>query len=522
MSTIRARNKKPRDFALVPKTIEQTQEPADFSYLDFAKMVQGMKYADDAVIDLGRFKNLSRNLGDKEKLLKAIDNRDFAYLREVSAFFFDTSGIYQRLCRYMAFLLTYDWMVTPYIISDSIKKDKLLSEFSKVLLYLDNLKIKHTFSSITLEIVKSGVYYGILRENSTVSTMQQLPTLYCRSRYRINGMDAVEFNIKYFDDQFRDANERVMILKTFPKQFVKAYVDYKEGRIPLDPKDKGAWFLVDPEIAVRFTMEGTEMPLVVASIPAILDLDEAQEVEKKKALQELLKIIIQKMPLDKNGEMIFDIEEARDMHNNAVRMLSKAVGVDVLTTFADTEVANLAEKSTTVGKDALAKMERGVYNEAGISQMLFATDGNLALDKSVANDEAVMFKLLQQYENWLNFQLDRHFNKNPKQLFFKVMMPRLTIYNFKEMAKLYREQAQIGFSKILPAIALGQSQSSILATLQFENKILNLNELMIPVQMSSTQSNKGKEPTGEDGQGGRPEKPDDQKSEKTIQNRESM
>ena len=41
--------------------------------------------------------------------------------------------------------------------------------------------------------------------------------------------------------------------------------------------------------------------------------------------------------MDKNGDLIFDVDEARDIHNNAVHMLKRAVGVDVLTTFTDVD-----------------------------------------------------------------------------------------------------------------------------------------------------------------------------------------
>jgi len=45
---------------------------------------------------------------------------------------------------------------------------------------------------------------------------------------------------------------------------------------------------------------------------------------------------------------------------------------------------------------------------------------------------------------------------------------------------------QIGFSKMLPQVALGQSQSSILANAYFENDILDLVRVFIPPMMSST------------------------------------
>jgi len=115
-------------------------------------------------------------------------------------------------------------------------------------------------------------------------------------------------------------------------------------------------------------------------------LDAAQDLDRRKMAQKLLKIIIQKMPLDKNGDLIFDVEEAQELHNNVVKMLSRAIGVDVLTTFADVDVADMADKGNTTTMDELAKVERTVYNEAGVSQLQFNSDGNIALNNSILND----------------------------------------------------------------------------------------------------------------------------------------
>jgi hypothetical protein len=97
---------------------------------------------------------------------------------------------------------------------------------------------------------------------------------------------------------------------------------------------------------------------------------------------------VQKLPLDKNGDLIFDIDEARDIHANAVTMLSRAIGVDVLTTFTDVESIDMSDKNTSTTVDDLSKVERSVYNSFGISANLFNTDGNLSLKQSILNDEA--------------------------------------------------------------------------------------------------------------------------------------
>ena len=98
--------------------------------------------------------------------------------------------------------------------------------------------------------------------------------------------------------------------------------------------------------------------MFMSVIPAIIDLDEAKDLDKKKMAQELLKIIIQKMPIDKNGDLIFDVDEAQQLHNNAVGMLRKAIGIDVLTTFADVEVADMSDNRSTATTDDLERVER--------------------------------------------------------------------------------------------------------------------------------------------------------------------
>jgi len=269
-------------------------------------------------------------------------------------------------------------------------------------------------------------------------------------------------------------------------------------------------------------------------IPAILDLEDAKQLDRDKMAQELLKIIIQQMPIDKNGDLIFDVQEANALHNNAVAMLGDTIGISVLTTFADVDVADLSDRSNLTSVDKLERVERSLYNEAGVSQKQFNTDGQTALDKSIANDEATMTDLLLQFSKYAE-RLLAAFNKNPKRLEYTVYILPTTIYNYKDLSKMYKEQTQIGFSKLLPQVALGMSQSEIIATACFENGMLSLNDLFVPPQMSSTMSGtkapnsdgnkttekKDDNAQSEKSQGGRPEKPDDEKSEKTIRNIEA-
>jgi hypothetical protein len=137
----------------------------------------------------------------------------------------------------------------------------------------------------------------------------------------------------------------------------------------------------------------------------------------------------------------------------------------------------------------------------------------MSLEKSILNDESSLRNLLFQFAMFYD-DVTRSLNTNKKKYNFKLYMLETTQYNYKELAKLYKEQTQIGYSKMLPQIALGHSQSFILNSIHFENEILHLSEIMIPPLMSSTLSGedvlKGKKGNvTEEKTSGRPEKPDD-------------
>ena len=519
--------------------LDQPTGYAGMPSLDFNKIKIGAKTLDDAVLKLGNLDKLNPRLANRDNVLRAIDTYDLKTMREISDFFYKTSGIYARLVRYMAFMYRYDWFVTPYVNDEKMKKEKMLEGFYGSLTTLDNFEVKKTLGEIALKIIRQGAYYGYKVSTAEGIVLQELPVNYCRSRFNYGKKPAVEFNMKFFDENFRDTTQKMKVLNLFPDEIKKGYMLYKQGKLPPEfSGDTSGWYLLDPKQTVKFTANGEDYPAFISVIPLIIDLDEAQALDKKKTMQRLLKIVVQKMPFDKNGELIFDVDEAQQLHNNAVQMLSKAIGVDVLTTFADVEVASMDASRAETQSDDLARVERQLYNEGGISQMQFNTDGNIALEKSIMNDEATMYNMLLQFEQFLN-ELLEPYNKSKKKVIYRVQLLTTTIYNYKELAKLYKEQTQLGYSKFLPQIALGQSQSSILANAYFENDVLDLVNVFIPPLMSSTMNgdvlnrvksdqaggNKqpGQQQPGKEKEGaGRKELDDDKKSEKTIANRESM
>ena len=536
--------------------------------IDYGKIKVGTKTLDDAVLNLGSMPKIRHDFGNKAFILQAISERNLPLIREISNYFYNTNGIYSKVCDYFAYLYRYDWYITPEIKDESEKSfEKALIDFNNILGYLDNSHVKKVCGDIASEVVKNGAYYGYISPSRDGLVLQQLPINYCRTRFNIGDIPVIEFDMRFFDENFRDVNYRMKILRMFPKEFQKGYVLYKQGKLepdteyyPLGRRDThlvntntqlnwrpGYWYTLEPGSAVKFCFNNGDQPLFINAIPAILDLDAAQDLDRRKQMQQLLKIVIQKLPLDKNGDLIFDIDEARDIHNNAVEMLQHAIGVDVLTTFADVQVEDMADSNTTTTSDDLERVERTVYNSLGVSKNLFNTDSNLSLEKSILQDESTMRVLLLQFNSFFD-KITQQLGSNKKKYNYRFYMLETTQYNYQNLAKMYKDQVQMGYSKMLPQIAMGHSQSSIIHTAFFENKVLKLSEIMIPPLMSSTlnadsilgtnnqNSNSKNQKTSEETKStasttktvktsdgaGRPEKADSEKSEKTIQNKESM
>ena len=506
----------------------------------YGKIKVGVKTLEEATINLGALQMANKNYGSKPAIMKALGNNDIETLREISKYFYRTSGIYERTCNYFATMYRYDWYIVPEVYDEKVGEAKLVGDFHRILNFLDNSYIKKVCGDIARQVIVQGAYYACIVESQNSLVLQDLPVNYCRSRYNVGNTPVVEFNMRFFDDKFPDVNYRMKVLKLFPADFAKGYMLYRQGKLNSDGMIKSnsymnyGWYTLEPGSVIKFSITKDDSPLFVNACPAILDLDAAQDLDRRKQMQKLLKIIVQKLPMDKNGDLIFDVDEARDIHNNAVQMLRRAIGVDVLTTFTDVDSIDMSDKNTSTTTDDLEKIERTVYNTFGVSQNLFNTDGNMSLDKSILNDEGSIRSLKLQFEIFFDIITQRQ-SKNKRKYSYRFYMLDTTQYNYKELSKMYKEQVQLGFQKLLPQIALGHSQSSILNGIYFENEVLHLSEIMLPPLMSSTLNaedvlgNKNKSNTSTSqkstetqGEAGRPEKPDDEKSDKTIANRESM
>jgi len=82
------------------------------------------------------------------------------------------------------------------------------------------------------------------------------------------------------------------VLKMYPKEFTEAYVAYKKGKLTNRESlignwdSKGtSWWLLDPECAFKINLNNSDVPLLINTCTKILDLDEAQDLDRRKMMQ---------------------------------------------------------------------------------------------------------------------------------------------------------------------------------------------------------------------------------------------
>ncbi len=436
----------------------------------------------------------------------AIQMSDKERMKEISNYFFTISGIYRRLVFLFAYMPKFYTLTIPHMTKEKVSESKLMKDFYEALDFVDNLNVPLIFPQINLAVFKDGVYYGYLRDDKDKKVIQSLPIKYCRTRHKKDNRYTVEFNLDYFDREFLSQVERATALKQFPREFEQEYNRYKSGATSGAERE---WVLLDPDYAICFKLPD-EMPFFLPIVIDLIELRAAKDIELSKDRLELFQLLVQKIPFDKEGRPVFDLPEARELHKNMTRMLQNNEGIDVLTTFAETDMLNIKE-ARQVQKDSLLKSERSVFNEAGISKMLFAAESNISLASSILNNEGVLSFILPQYMDWLTHATNL-VGKTNKSYYFEVWMPNVTIFNEKEMEERYRKQATFGYAKLLPGILTGMKQSSLLNLMRFENEYLKLNDIMEPLKSSHTQSG------SDDKEPGRPEKPEDEKDDETIEN----
>ena len=488
---------------------EEKNKPYKFDLGNFRLNQEKMVATSDTVFQKYGYRSETARQYTKERIDWIIQYGDPISKRNLSQHYFYTNGIYQQIILYYQTLLRYSWLLMPKVAQGkTMTSGTLQKKYFDAIDFVEKINIPRYCLQFMMDVLRDGGYYGlIIAEDKNTLTILDLPFNYCKTRYKdFAGNDIIEFNLFYFHTIF-DEKERLATLATYPQYIQEQYTLLENGTLS-DP-----WIKISSDSGICFPSFGNQ-PMFLSVIPSIYNFEEYTELEKERDANEIKKLIIQKIPYNANtNEFLFEPEEAEIIHKGTVEMMKNNKNFDVLTTYAEVEVVGSESVAENVSKNNLEKVLAGVYERAGVSSNLFATDGNLSLGHSINKDIALMMQFAIKYSNFITNLVNRHFSTTDISFQFTILP--ITYDNQVEYLDQQMKLLPNGYSLLLPWIAMGFTQGTLDALKDLENNVLDLPSKLIPPMNSNTADTTG------GATGGRPGLSPNKKNPRTLANEQS-
>ena len=416
---------------------------------DFSTMFKNAQYRIDYVpIDSrerisrwgGRGSNSVKNKEfDVETIESIICSGESAAIRELSRYYYRTNGRYRNVVNFLSSLFLYDTIVTPIYESGKGSKAQIIKAFYNACDFVEALNVKTMLARISKEWLKSGIYFGVLQEQGKKVVVQDLPLDYCRTRFKdLNDLPILEFNIRYFVTKYDDEKSRDAAILNFPAVIQRAWKQYKNNTLE-DP-----WIMVPASAGgVVFCCAEDTTPPIIAAIIDLAKQKDAVKREEKRDENELYKLLIQRMPIDNDGHLVFELDEVEQIHAGVANMLRELDTVDVLTTFGETTLENLQDTSAaTQANNRLEKYNDNAWDSLGISKLFFNADNSSSLAYVIKRLETTMQDYINIYSVWIKFLINSRFTRTGLTFNFEILPT--TKFNLKDYLAHYLQAAQFG------------------------------------------------------------------------------
>ena len=445
----------------------------------------------------------------EEEVKKIIESGSLPEQQRLSRNYFNKDGYYRQLVLYYATLLKYTGLLIPNpTAGKNLSTSHIQKRYFQAMDYVDKMNLQTIFVDWAQRVLVDGCFYGVISKVDKLHfAVLALPIGYCQTRFKdVAGNDLIEFDVSYFNT-ITDEGNRKAALAAYPKFVSSAYDKWRKGKLV------SKWIILPSDISICFPMLDGR-PFFINVIPSTIKYDEAVQTEQEREKEEIRKILIQKIPHLNDGRLLFEPDEAEEMHRCEVGMVKNNKNTTVLTTYADVDAITSRGSTENAGTNMLDSMKQNVYSQAGVSGEIFAATGGNTTETSIKYDTAIMMYLANKFARFVTNVINDNFaNSN---ISFKYTILPISHQNEAKYIDGSYKLATAGYSLIVPALAQGLNQRDLVNIKDLENDVLKLTDKLIPPKTSFTE-------TGESGdEGGRPTKSADEKKDQTIKNEESI
>lgn len=436
--------------------------------LNFAKDSVSLKTVNKTAKKL----NLSQILSAMENPLKNVST-----LQEASLYLKIHSGVYSRIVSYFANMLNYDYILYPAQFDNKkINADKLQKGYQETATYLERLNVKYNLSWIGKRLFELGEVYIFKIEDSEGVMFKEMPNDICR-------ISSVQNNVCKYSIDLKKIQSNNDLYLTMPKEIQKLVDKYAKGSIKADKLVDNSWYELE-ENAYAFNIINPFYPKgyppFAYLFDAIVHLMELEELEFTNAKIDNLKIIHQKIPMDKDGKLLIDINQARLYHEATKKNLPE--GIAITTNPLDVAGITLHRTGNQVANHRNNAI-KGVYDVSGVNSEIFngSSTNTQGLINSVKSDELVAMELIGMFESFLNADL----SVTKKTSGWRVKILDTTHFSMEEKIKMARENLAYGGSRLHFLSANGFTPLQSMNILKFEQS-LDIDSLLVPQLTSHT------------------------------------
>jgi hypothetical protein len=395
---------------------------------------------------------------------------------------------YSKLVSYYANMFHVRYVVLPVQIrKDVAVADQIyMEEYNRILEVTEGMSLETIIPEILEEIMINGsAYLTTFKDNATKTlSLIILPHDYCRTVFKTTlGTNVIEFDFRYFElYQLEEDKEQALAL--FPPEFREKWEAHWVRRETMGTgKDQG-WLELDPRFSTSITTNEKEIPPLIWAMEGIFEYDRVRDAETEKTVNQLQKILTHRIPMTNSGELIFDLDEVREIHRAISRITDEHEGLSTITTFGDTQLLKLQDEDKVQNR-ALDQAYEAIFRVGGVNSNIFMGKTDLSLKINLRNDKAYIWKYVTQLNNFINLVLNQLYNFKPFQA--EVNILPITVAEEDDSIRLYRESATVGIGKLEAVIATGVKQRSLQDRAKLE-QMINLDFMLKPLQSSHTMS----------------------------------
>lgn len=445
----------------------------------------------------------------KTYLLNPTSNIDT--LREVSRFLVRNSMIYKKMLHYYATMPLFLYSVTQYNdLSKSITANKALKGYEEVLRRLNTFNMQKELYTVIATTLRDGIYCGYVYESEDKGMfVMPLDPQYCRIYGKTEeGEWIVHFNAAYFDS----GNNKEFVkginddgVGVWADVFVDGYEAYKsQGR-------DFQWFRLEPErtlcmIAGTDDEFETPLPHFLPLFISLLDLIDLEQIIASKTELENYILLVSKIPMIHNSEDVDDFSISLELAQQFNAMLEQVVPDLVGVAYSPMEIDTVKfdKSNSSEDTDKLAQSMQNLFNNAGISQLVVAggaSSNSIGLNHAIENDMSNVWTYVSRLESWFNFYISMNISEG-----YKFKYHQMTWYNRDSYISNMQGAATLGYNPLDYFVCVSnKTPYEVLNDLRFNSLALNINQWLVPLQSSYTQSgnatsDKGGAPTKSEGE----------------------